>query len=225
MAGRIDPWEQQPGESAQAFQAFRTYRDLGVERSLAKVAQKLGKSKTLMDRWSGRWGWVKRAAAWDREDDRKFLAEQRYARKSIARRQAKFATSFQQKLIEALNSMDASKMSASDMIRWLEVTTRIETAAASIDLESSVYLAIEAEKARTGKSFATLTDEERADRIAALVREAQNRLRIADEEQEASEEARAEVNEQYRSETFLDNVEVARSRGGSYALDHRGETP
>ena len=47
-------WERQDGETAQAFQAFAEYRDMGAERSLAKVAQKLGKSKPLMERWSSR---------------------------------------------------------------------------------------------------------------------------------------------------------------------------
>ena len=36
-------WERQEGETAQAFQAFAAYRDMGAERSLAKVAQKVGK--------------------------------------------------------------------------------------------------------------------------------------------------------------------------------------
>ena len=45
-------------------------RDMGAERSLAKVAQKLGKSKALMERWSVRWQWGQRAEAWDAEFDR-----------------------------------------------------------------------------------------------------------------------------------------------------------
>jgi len=59
------PWERQPQESAPAFAAFDTYRSLGPERSLARVGQTLGKSTDLMERWSTRWGWVARAAAWD----------------------------------------------------------------------------------------------------------------------------------------------------------------
>ncbi len=58
-------------ESAQALEAFVIYRDMGVERSTAKVAQRLGKSKTLMDRWSGWHRWVERA----REHDQRIAAE------------------------------------------------------------------------------------------------------------------------------------------------------
>src|SRR5712691_12687320 len=58
-------WDPQPGESAQAFAAFVEYRDLGPERSIDAVVQKLDKSRTLIGRWSGRWRWVKRARAYD----------------------------------------------------------------------------------------------------------------------------------------------------------------
>lgn len=58
-------WERQPKETPPAFEAFRLYLELGPARSTAKVARQLGKSKTLMDRWSSRDRWVARAAAWE----------------------------------------------------------------------------------------------------------------------------------------------------------------
>ena len=58
-------WDRQPGESAQAYEAARLYFDMGAQRSLEQVRRKLGKSKDLMERWSARWAWVDRAAAWD----------------------------------------------------------------------------------------------------------------------------------------------------------------
>lgn len=54
------PAQQQPGETAPAFEAFRTYLEQGPARSTAKVARALGKSKSLCDRWSARWRWVDR---------------------------------------------------------------------------------------------------------------------------------------------------------------------
>jgi hypothetical protein len=59
------PTDRQPRETAVAFEAFRAYLELGPARSTAKVARALGKSKTLMDRWSSQWSWVERVRAFD----------------------------------------------------------------------------------------------------------------------------------------------------------------
>lgn len=56
-------WGRQENESARAFQAFEVYRDLGVERSLVKVGQTLGKSRALIERWSVQHDWVNRVEA------------------------------------------------------------------------------------------------------------------------------------------------------------------
>lgn len=64
-AGLPAIWERQAKESHQAFQAFSTYRDMPPPRSIRGVGQQLGKSFTLMDRWSRVWRWVNRADAYD----------------------------------------------------------------------------------------------------------------------------------------------------------------
>jgi hypothetical protein len=63
---RPKPWERQEGESAEAFAAAEAYFVLGAGRSLAKVGQKWGKSRSLLERWSQEWRWVERAEAYDR---------------------------------------------------------------------------------------------------------------------------------------------------------------
>jgi hypothetical protein len=57
-------FEQQPRESAKAFAAFSLYLNLGAERSLDSVAQKLNKSKTLLGRWSSKFDWPARVSAY-----------------------------------------------------------------------------------------------------------------------------------------------------------------
>lgn len=59
------PGDRQPKETAPAFEAFRCYLELGPSRSTARVAQALGKSKTLADRWCSRWGWVERVKEYE----------------------------------------------------------------------------------------------------------------------------------------------------------------
>jgi hypothetical protein len=57
-------FEQQPKESEKAFVAFSLYLSQGPERSLAKTAAKLGKSKVMMEKWSRRFDWAARVAAY-----------------------------------------------------------------------------------------------------------------------------------------------------------------
>jgi hypothetical protein len=70
-----EPWEKQRDESAKAFEAFVIYRDLGARRSQANVRRVLAEggvsaTPTQTERWSTQHGWVARADAWDREQDR-----------------------------------------------------------------------------------------------------------------------------------------------------------
>lgn len=56
-------FEQQPRESAKAFAAFKTYLEIGPERSLVAVAEKHGKSRTMIERWSRKFDWPARVQA------------------------------------------------------------------------------------------------------------------------------------------------------------------
>jgi hypothetical protein len=64
------PWERQDSESDRSFEAFEAYRQMGLARSLTKVAEKLGKSLQLIDRWALRDQWKMRVLAWDRHEAR-----------------------------------------------------------------------------------------------------------------------------------------------------------
>ncbi len=58
------PFERQPQEGERAYAAFRAYLEMGTERSIRDVARKLGKSATLMGRWSSKYDWPSRVAAY-----------------------------------------------------------------------------------------------------------------------------------------------------------------
>ncbi len=58
-------FEQQPKESDKAFAAFSVYLSQGPERSLAKTAAKLGRSKVLMEKWSSKFDWPARVVAFN----------------------------------------------------------------------------------------------------------------------------------------------------------------
>jgi hypothetical protein len=56
-------------ETAKAYEAFSIYRDMGVARSITKVAQELDKSRTQIGKWSERHNWVERVRIFDDDQD------------------------------------------------------------------------------------------------------------------------------------------------------------
>jgi hypothetical protein len=56
-------FEQQPRESSKAYAAFRIYLELGPERTLAEVAEKVGKTKRMMELLSHKFDWRSRVRA------------------------------------------------------------------------------------------------------------------------------------------------------------------
>ncbi len=97
-----EPWGRQPKESAQAYEAFEVYMMLGAQRSNARTGREVKKSKQLMDRWSARWQWVKRAEMFDLEETRQFHAELHAARRDAAKRHVKQSQALQNAAMGAL---------------------------------------------------------------------------------------------------------------------------
>ncbi len=90
-AEHVMPWERQQDESTPAWQAFEMYRNMGAERSTGKVQRTVGKSKRLIDGWSSKHDWVRRVAAWDREQDRIARKAQLDGIREMNKRHAKIA--------------------------------------------------------------------------------------------------------------------------------------
>lgn len=119
-------WERQEGESAQAFQGFAAYRDMGADRSLAKVAQKLGKSKALMERWSVRWQWVIRADAWDDEMDRMSRRELEKGITGMRKNHVNIAKAMLVKALQALQRIPVDEMTPKDVSTMVDVAAKLE---------------------------------------------------------------------------------------------------
>ncbi|MFF2650463.1 hypothetical protein [Streptomyces sp. NPDC058045] len=168
--GTVESWERQGGESVQAFEAFAVYRDLGPARSVTKVARELDKSRALVGRWSRQFAWVMRATAYDREQDRLFLAEQAQARREIARRHAKLAQAVQGKAVARLQTLDPRELSPSELLRYFQVAAEIERRAVGEAPVGPV------EDRDEGVDVAGLSDEDRRARMEQLRRELERRL-------------------------------------------------
>ena len=122
----IAPWEQQPGESAKAFEAFAIYRDMGVERSVRKVTQRLNKSLTLIGKWSSAYNWPERARAYDRDLDRQAHAQAVREVRSMTNRHIRIAMQLQAKALQALEQLDVTTLSPKMQLAFLTKATEIE---------------------------------------------------------------------------------------------------
>ncbi|MFF7586725.1 hypothetical protein ACFZCK_04430 [Kitasatospora purpeofusca] len=131
----------------------------------------MDKSRVLVGRWSASYAWVLRASAWDREQDRLFLAEQRQARRDLARRHARLAQAFLSKAVARLQTLDPRELSPGDLLRYFQVAADIERRA--IGEEPA---ALPEQPDTDALDAAELTDEERRARMDQLRRELERRI-------------------------------------------------
>lgn len=61
----MNPWDRLPKESTPAYEAARTYFEMGPERTQEAVGTKLAKSRQLLSRWAAAHSWVERASLYD----------------------------------------------------------------------------------------------------------------------------------------------------------------
>ena len=123
---KVKPWERQDSESAKAYEAFSVYRDMGADRSLAKVGQEIGKSTKMMEKWSKAHNWVERAEAWDREQDRILQKQQIEDIKKMRKRHANLAVAMLAKAATALKKIPDDEIKAADVSRMVDVASKLE---------------------------------------------------------------------------------------------------
>jgi hypothetical protein len=121
-----EPWDRRGNETTQAFEAFASYRDMGVHRSNARVGQALGKSTTLMDRWSTRHEWVHRAATFDARKDAVQTAAAIDEVGAMARRHAGIAFAIIAKAYHKLKDADADEFTVETAVKAIDLGVRIE---------------------------------------------------------------------------------------------------
>jgi hypothetical protein len=144
------PWERQSGESGQAYEAFATYRDMGKSRTVSAVVKRLGKSRSLLDRWKARWNWEERVAAYDNDLERKAKEEAVKDRKTMLNRHIKIAMQVQKKAIEALDKLNPDQMTAKDIKEYIRMATDLERLSRTFDVEQ--------QEAAEAKQEGTLAD-------------------------------------------------------------------
>jgi hypothetical protein len=120
------PWERQKGESSQAFEAFSLYLKMGEKRSLRSLAQRLGKSSALMNRWSSRWNWQERLRAYENDLRRQEIEADRKDRKAMRERQIKTAMLMQKKAVEALDKIKPEELTPRAILEYIKAGAELE---------------------------------------------------------------------------------------------------
>ena len=140
------PWLRHPDETAKAHAAFRYYRDLGEQRAAAKVWEKYGLSRGLVERWSTVHAWVSRVRAWDEHQDRIAVAVSTDAIQSMRLEHAGWGHVAAVAAIETINarmhgwrdrgSVGEPPFTAFEAARLLRVGTNLEQTARGLKPES-----------------------------------------------------------------------------------------
>lgn len=132
--GRRQPWDRQFRESTRVYAHFCQYRDAGVKRSLAKVSQQVGVSRTRLENLSKRWNWVARVEAFDDYQQQVDLLTKEQNRISAVDRQGKLAsallTMVARRIVgdpaQGISPLDPGKLTATDVKNLLELAIKTE---------------------------------------------------------------------------------------------------
>lgn len=128
-------WDRQLHESSKSYYHFTLYRDMGIERSLRKLASDAkctSKLRQLM-RWSSRYNWWDRAAEYDGYLDRLGRFEQEKSRRKMLDRHANIAILGQsavvttlERTVKDLSDDPQKKLNLQDAARLLDIAVKVE---------------------------------------------------------------------------------------------------
>lgn len=131
------PWERQMGESAQAFEAFFLYLEMGTDRSIRAVSQELGKSRTLIDRWSRTYKWVERCRAWDNHLQHEAKKAAMTQVRNMTKRHITIAQQIQNAAMLALKEMGSNMVNPKNFVAMIKLATELERQ--NLEAEAAAY--------------------------------------------------------------------------------------
>lgn len=136
------PWERLPNEPTKQYLAFCIYRDIGLNRSILKVAKEWseGGHASKLKEWSSKYHWVERAASYDEHIDK--IKRDNYEdivqetiRETVARHTME-SKLFQTKVHERLETIDPDELKPNELIKWYETAVKIERLSLGIPTEN-----------------------------------------------------------------------------------------
>lgn len=127
------PWEQQEGETPEQYVAFCAYRD-STDRNINDAHHDPYSAR----KWAKQWLWSYRAHQWDlfvtRQENEKLV---RY-RLKMDERHRQIAQNAQSKVVQWLQSMQPTAMSATEAVKMLEISVKLERQAAHADDQDEI---------------------------------------------------------------------------------------
>lgn len=151
LRGDINPWErQEPHESELMFSRFLVFRDLGPEtdrlRQTLEVLVNTGDKlsyQSIRD-YSSAFRWSARGAAWDRYRAQADRSRMIKLRREAIDDQRRTARALRLQALAALNAMNIEDLSPADVVRFVELSFKIEKSifdefagTASVDVDSN----------------------------------------------------------------------------------------
>lgn len=125
----LDPdrpvWERQAQETDEAYKAFQAY----LESERRKVTEH-GPNAL---RWSSHWSWGFRAFEFDKHVSAVEMQDLIRYRVKMNQRHRRLASAVQAQVVEALQGFNPAHLKPADLVRWLEVSVRIERLASGDD--------------------------------------------------------------------------------------------
>lgn len=138
----IPLWEQQPGESNEEYNLWRSYMELwpGVRPTVSKTATATGVAVSTVQRAYNRWTWGARLQAWIRECTAERTAELRAARRKMVDDHVTMGELMRAKAMDAIAAFDPYDVTPNELVSILKETQRLESTARDMldDVERAV---------------------------------------------------------------------------------------
>ncbi|MFC1418716.1 hypothetical protein [Streptacidiphilus cavernicola] len=184
-------WEQQPGERDEAWDQFRTYRDLGrARRSLPEAAKALGLSYGHTKTLASARRWVQRATAYYRWLDEIAEAEWVEARKKAMADDAKLLRIVIGAAAQRLATVDPAKLTVTEATRLMDLGLRHRRALFGNPTDVIAITGPQGDALTVQlQDFEQLPEEQRAVKLKELAASAARRAHALAEADEESDDA------------------------------------
>ena len=126
-------WDRLPQESDQAWAAFREYRDLGLTRTVQRVADIVGKSAAHIFTYSSRYDWRRRVIAYEKHLDGQRLEIHEQTVRDMARRHAVAGEFIWRKALKVIEATPVDQITIREAVSMFRAGTPVERAARAAD--------------------------------------------------------------------------------------------